>query len=68
MRLDDDAARRKIRTWDKFDEFFDGGVRVLDQMQQRRAKLIDVVRRDIRRHADGDAGGAIRQQIGKCRR
>ena len=37
-------------------------------MQRGIAKLGDVVRRDRGRHADGDALGAVRQQIGKRRR
>ena len=31
------------------------GVRMLDEMKAGGAKLVDVVRRDVRRHADGDA-------------
>ena len=34
-------------------------------MKRRVAQLAGVVRRDIGRHADRDAGGAVRQQIGK---
>ncbi len=37
-------------------------------MQQRRAQLIGVVRRNVGRHADGDAGRAVGQQIGERRR
>ena len=37
-------------------------------MQQRRAQLIGVVRRDVRRHADGDAGRAVGQQVRERRR
>ena len=35
-------------------------------MQQRRAQLADIVRRDAGRHADRDPGGAIREQVGKA--
>jgi hypothetical protein len=37
-------------------------------VQQRGANLADIVRRDAGRHADGDAGGAVGEQIGKARR
>ena len=67
-RLDDDAAGREIRARHEFDQLLDGGVRMLDQMQQRAAQLIDIVRRDVGRHADGDAGRAVGQQVGKGRR
>ena len=67
-RLDDDAAGREIRARHHLDKFFNAGVRVLDQMQQRRAELIDVVRRDVGRHADRDARRAVGEQIGKRRR
>ena len=38
---------------------------IFDQRHQRAAKLAQIVRRDAGRHADGDAGGAIGQKIGK---
>ena len=41
---------------------------MLDQMQQRRAQLIGVVRRNVGRHADGDAGRAVGEQVGERRR
>ena len=41
---------------------------VLDEVQQRVAKLADVVRRDAGRHAHGDPGGAVGQEIGESRR
>ena len=37
-------------------------------MQQRRAQLVDVMRRDIRCHADRDAGRPVRKQIRECGR
>ena len=67
-RLDDNAARRKVGPRNHLDEFFDRRVRMLDEMQQRRAKFIDIVRRNVRRHADRDSRGAVRQQVRERRR
>ena len=39
-----------------------------DQGDQRVDDLAEVVRRDVGRHADGDAGGAVDQQVGNARR
>ena len=36
---------------------------VLDQVRDRVADLADVVRRDVRRHADGDARAAVDEQL-----
>ena len=41
---------------------------MLDQVQQRDAQLIHVVRRDVGRHADRDARRAVGQQVRKGRR
>ena len=64
-RLDDHPAGGKIGTGNEIDQLVGGGVRKLDEVKRRVAQLARVVRRDIGRHADRDAGGAIRQQIGK---
>ena len=37
-------------------------------MDQRLRDFIQIVRRDVRRHADGDAGRAVREQVGEARR
>ena len=42
--------------------------RVLDVGAGRVDDLAEVVRRDVRRHADGDAGGAVDQQVREPRR
>ena len=47
------------------DQLVDRAARVLDQMRQRVAQLADIVRRDAGRHADGDAGGAVGEQVGE---
>ena len=41
---------------------------VVEQLDQRRAHLAEVVRRDVGGHADGDAGGAVDQQVRDARR
>ena len=43
-------------------------VRMVDQRDAGVDDLAEIVRRDIGRHADGDAAGAIDQQIGETRR
>src|SRR5579885_1300506 len=59
-----EAARRKIRAGHKFQEFGQRGVRMLDQMDGRVDGLFQIMRRNVGGHADGDAGGAVDQQIG----
>ena len=65
FRLDDDAAGREIRPLDEVDQRVDARLRRLDQMQRRVAELGDVVRRDVGRHADGDARRAVGEQVGE---
>ena len=67
-RLDQDAAGREVRPLHQVDQRLDAGVRRLDQMQQRVAQLAGIVRRDRARHADGDAGRAVGQQVGEAAR
>jgi len=62
-RFDQDAARREVRPLHHVDQRVDAGVGRLDQVQQRVAQLARVVRRDRGRHADGDAGRAVGQQV-----
>jgi len=67
-RLDEDAAGREIRTWDEIHELLDRRIWVLDQVEQRRTQFIGIVRGDIGRHTDGDAGRAVGEQIWEIRR
>ena len=46
----------------------DGGVGVVDQVQQGVDHLAQVVRRDVGRHADGDAGRAVADQVREAAR
>ena len=68
LRLDDDAAGREIRPRHQLDELVDVGVRELDQVQDRVAQLFHVVRRDRGRHADGDAGRAVGEEVREAAR
>ena len=65
-RLDQHAAGREVRPLDQIDQRVDAGVGRLDQVQQRIAELAGIVRRDRARHADGDAGRAVGQKVGKA--
>ena len=42
--------------------------RIVDQRDAGVDHLAEIVRRDVGRHADGDAAGAVDQQIGEARR
>ena len=41
---------------------------IVDQRDAGVDHLAEIVRRDVGRHADGDAAGAVDQQIGEARR
>ena len=62
------AAGRKIRAGDEFDEVFGGQVRVVDKGQRGIHHLAQVMRRDVGRHADGDPARAIDQHVRETRR
>src|SRR6185295_15271253 len=57
------TARREVGTLDVATELYAAQVRVLEELDQRRADLAEVVGRDVRRHADGDAGRAVDQKV-----
>ena len=64
----DDAGGREVRRRDDLHHLVDRRVRVLQQVQAGVDDLVQVVRRDVRRHAHRDAGRAVDQQIGQaCR-
>ena len=58
----------KIRSGDDVDEIVDAQGRIVDQRDTCVDHLAEIVRRDVGGHADGDAAGAVHQQIGKFRR
>jgi hypothetical protein len=64
----DEAGGREVRSRNELHELVDGELGRLDQGDQRIAHLAQVVRRDVRRHADRDAGGAVDEQVRDLRR
>ena len=65
---EDDAAGRKIRPRHDLDQIVDAERRIVDQRDAGVDQFAEIVRRDVGRHADGDAAGAVDQQIGETRR
>ena len=65
---EDDAARREVGALDVAHQACRVDVRIVDVGDRRGDHLAQVVRRDVRRHADGDAGGAVDEQVGEARR
>ena len=64
-RLDQDAAGGQVRPGHEIHELVGGGVGKLDQMQRRVAQFAGIVRRNVGGHADGDARGAVGEQVGE---
>jgi hypothetical protein len=60
--------RREVRAAYVLHEVFDGGVRVLDEVDDRVIHLGEIVRRDVGRHADGDAERAVEEDVRARRR
>ena len=61
-------ARREVRPLDELHEIVDGAsLAVLHVVVDAVAELVQVVRRDVRRHADGDAGRAVEKEVRKLR-
>jgi len=65
---EDDAAGREIRSRNDVDQLVDAQRRIVDQRHAGIDHLAEIVRRNIGRHADGDAAGAVDQQVRKLRR
>src|SRR5262245_20048471 len=63
-----ETAGRKIRPRDKLHQLFDRKLRIFHQGNQSIDHFPEIVRRDIGRHSDCDARGAVDQQIGNARR
>ena len=66
--FDADAAGREVRTGDEFHQLGHRRVRLGQQLARGVDQFDDIVRRDRRRHADGDAHGAVGQQIREAAR
>ena len=60
----DDRAGREVRSLDELHEVVDGAVRMVDLPLHGVAEFGEVVRRDVRRHADGDARGTVEKEVG----
>ncbi len=65
---EDDPAGRKVRPLDVPHQPLDADLGVVDVRDHGRDRLTKVVRRDVRRHPDGDPGGAVDQQVRVARR
>ena len=68
LAAEDDRAGREIGALDVLGQLLDVGGRVVDQRDERVDDLAEVVRRDVRRHADGDPGRAVDEQVREARR
>ncbi len=64
----DDSAGGKIRTGHDPGQLVERKFRLVDQRHACVDHLAQIVRRDVGRHADGDAAGAVDEQVGKARR
>ena len=60
-----DAARGEIGPLDAFHDVRELRIRPVDEQADRVHHFAEVLRRDVGRHADGDAGRAVHQQIRK---
>ena len=57
------AAGGEVRALDELHELVGVGLRVVDEMRDGVDRLAQVVRRDVGGHADGDAVGAVDQEV-----
>ena len=60
----DFSPGRKVRALDRTQQAGGADVGVLQHGQQSAHHLMKIMRRDVGRHADGDAAGAVQQQLG----
>ncbi len=65
---EDRAAGGKIRTGNELHQLFEADVGLVHQRQHAVDRLAEIVRRNVGRHADRDAAGAVDQQVGEARR
>ena len=63
----DDAAGREVGTGQHLHQLVGGDVGVVEHQARRVDRFAQVMRRDVGRHADGDAVGAVDQQVGETR-
>ncbi len=67
-RRDDLGACREVRPLHVLHQLGGRSLRVFEQMNARRGHFPQVVRRNVRRHAHGDARCPVQQQVGQSRR
>ena len=60
---EDQCARREVGSLHELHEIHDGRVGVVEQVLHRVDDLAEVVRRDVRRHADGDPAAPVDQEV-----
>ena len=65
---EDDGPGREVRALHDRGQVGEVEVRVVDQRHRGVDDLAQIVRRDVGRHADGDAAGAVDQQVRVLRR
>ena len=65
---DDDRAGREVGPPHVLHQVLDVRVGLVDQLDDRVGHLAEAVRRDVRRHADGDSRRAVDEQVGEPRR
>ena len=64
----DQRAGREVGAGHLLEQLVERALGLGRDQHQRVDQLAQVVRRDVRRHADGDAGGAVREQVRQPRR
>ena len=65
---EDEPAGREIRPRYDLDQIVDAERGIVDQRDAGVDDLAEIVRRDVGRHADGDAAGAVDQEVREARR
>ncbi len=63
----DDAAGREVRPLHKFQNLRQCGLRIIHQRDGRVDDLSEIVRRNLRRHADRNTVRAVHQQVRNTR-
>ena len=63
----DDSGGGKIRPRERFDQLVELDVRIFQNKQKGVTELPEIVRRYVRRHADGDSRRAVEEEIGNAR-
>ena len=68
LRAEDQSRCREIRSLDDRHKLLNSSLGTVDEHQRAVDHLAHVVRRDVRRHADGDARSAVREELRELRR